>query len=213
MPKRDGDILPRLRQHDFSNASTPRAKVILIKHKRDISDSQMLLPHINDSDNGRFHGNCSYVTNHKAYLKQKGYTVRDVYSLKRHQRQNPLVTKTSRLGGSESNLTLLRSKLGLGQVKEHHNNFTALGQQQDVNMWRPRESRHVVAMTLHEYLQALDRESRVIGHAQAHSSMHLGRVLTRAHLRHLLSQEDPGKMPHVDSPLAQMFSLTRQSTD
>ena len=201
MTKRDGLVL----------TSTQRANVTQRKHKRDFSDSKMLLPQINDQDNGRLH--CSYFTNHKAYLKQKGYTVRDVYSLKRHQRQNPLVTKTSGLGGSESNLTLLRSKLGLGQVKEHHNNFTALGQQQDVNMWRPRESQHVVAMNLHEYLQALDRESRVIGHAQAHSSVHLGRVLTRAHLRHLLSQEDPGEMPHVDSPLAQMFSLTRQSTD
>jgi len=203
MTKRDGLVL----------TSTPRANVTQIKHRRDFSGSKMLLPQINDQDNGRLHGNCSYVTNHKAYLKQKGYTVSDVYSLKRHRDQNKMLNKTPSYVASDLDLKLLQSRFSLGKVKGSYSRPTVFKQQFEVNVWRPRESRRVVAFNLREYLQALDHETRVLGHGQSHSSRRLGRVLTRTHLRHLLSQEDPVILPHVDFPLVQMFPHTSRSTD
>ena len=201
--------MPRLRQNNASTASTPRAKDIPVKHKRDMSNSQMLLPQINDQDNALPRGRCSYVTNHKAYLKQKGYTVSNVYSLKRHRDQNLMFTRTSGLVNSESDLTLLRSKLS--KERGPHSKPAMFNKQPDV--WRPQESRRMVALNLREYLQALDREARVLGHSQSHSSRRLGRVLTRTHLHQLLSQEDPVILPHVDSPLSKMFPDISRSTD
>lgn len=126
---------------------------------------------------------CPYVKNHKAYLKLKGFDVHSVYSLNRHHKERNFQTDYRQVSNSETDLPALSEHKSLTRRRQ---DLTAVN-----DVWRPRDSTNPEAYK--HLVSGLNKERSIPGHIRstAVKSQRLGKVLTKAHLRKLLSQEDP----------------------
>lgn len=102
--------------------------------------TEVKLPHLHSNGTESKGSNCSYINNHKKYLKMKGYNLNDVYSLKRNRKHSEhmdsgltnsyVSTKTQKISHSDLNLPALVNN------SSKYRNVT---NQKDV--WRPNNSR------------------------------------------------------------------------
>lgn len=87
---------------------------------------------------------CSFVKNQKVYLRMKGFSVDDVYSLKRHTRKQPNnsdhdQTINRHLTNPDLNSLPVLDKHVPKTINKTHRGFSS--QKEDLDLWKPVESR------------------------------------------------------------------------
>lgn len=165
----------RFDYHSNASSSTPR------RH------STMTLPNLPTDQSHMTPRNskmCSFVRNHKTYLKLKGFDVTEVYSLNRHNKTKPVKSSAKKQIGVLSN-----SESDLPKLVDHRFNTKRKLPVQTTgsNVWRPRDS------TNPRSSRVLDKDLIIPGYVRSTDvkSQRLGKVLTKTHLRKLLTQEEP----------------------
>ena len=148
--------------------------------------------------------NCSYISNHKAYLRMKGFKLSDVYSVKRHKSNSPRLTCANDRRGSKekisrdsglSNPSSPESITALFHPDRKHESYGRNRFKKDSpDLWKPYDttaSRGPYANV--RSLKELDEEIPIPGHVPR-IDLHqrrLGRVITSARMRELLSEKEP----------------------
>lgn len=140
---------------------------------------------------------CAYVKHQKTYLKLKGFDVNSMYSVNRHHGVKPSEVESQKDKGylslSETDLPKLTDHRSL--VRKPSTNSQAVG----CAFWRPRDSTRSRGMAVNPPYPntagttLLDSAFYTPGHQRPTDSrsQRLGKVLTRTHLRALLTQEQP----------------------
>ena len=148
--------------------------------------------------------NCSFVNNHKTYLRLKGYQINDVYSIRRRRSESDV--KSPHI--SKENVSELK-KISVGSSVDLPSVFATEKSPRDrkwqwqtiqEDVWRPQDSRrlHGGDKSLDAFNKHLDRELKVPGHVKSRDvkTLKLGKVLTQAKLRQLLT-EDTVSIPNI----------------
>ena len=148
--------------------------------------------------------NCSYISNHKAYLRMKGFQLSNVYSVKRHKSKSPDFDGANKRSGSKEKLKDFgNSNPGPPECitalfhpdrKYEFYGRNKFKKENSPDLWKPydpkanRESYGPVRS-----LKELDEEIPIPGHVPR-VDLHqrrLGRMITSARMRELLSEEEP----------------------
>ena len=188
-----------------STTSTRKSSMFWSVRDRMLHQTNMVLPSFPIdktylSTQGRYAG--SYVKHQKTYLKLKGFDVNDMYSVNRHQRgklgecEHQREKRCSSL--SETDLPPLT--LRQGWTRKPSTSSHSSGS----SVWRPRDSTKPRGMVVRLHPTNLPRISvsqstdRVLYNSgyqiksnDYNKNQRLGKVLTRTHLRALLSQDEP----------------------
>ena len=147
--------------------------------------------------------NCSYISNHKAYLRTKGFQLSDVYSVNRHRPKRPSISNNYIKSGSKRNKNSSVGHQHFGSSDSVTNLFhpdrnyefyngKKLKHDKSSDLWKPydpRSNREPYIRSLRE----LDEEIPIPGYVPRDDIHHkrLGRVITSERMRELLSEEEP----------------------
>ena len=146
--------------------------------------------------------NCSYISNHKTYLKLKGFQLSDVYSLNRHKIKKPNSNNIATDRSNKSQIKEYRQKdiCSPDSITSlfHPDRYTTLHSKKKLkrenssDVWKPydpRTSRNPYFRSLRE----LDDEIPIPGHVPRDDihQKRLGRVITTTRMRELLTAEEP----------------------
>ena len=150
--------------------------------------------------------NCSFINNHKTYLKMKGYDLNNVYSLKRNRKHNEdidsglcnsrgITTKLRHMSKSEYILPALRNDKAYT-----FRNGSALNEYS--NVWKPNDSRkqNYNGFTDGYLIDGIHEGRKVIakkGKCGQLNSNCFDSVISRARLRSLLEKEEVFIPKHI----------------
>lgn len=167
-------------------------------HKR---KDKLVLPKL-PTDNSltlRKNKNCSFVNNHKNYLKLKGFELSHVYSLNRNR------THKDSTDSSAKNVMDMSSKIA--KLSESDIHLPALfpnelatprrgsTQKDSESVWRPGDSLkpNDVSVTYANLAQNFNQVTKASSHVRLGylTSNRLGQVMTKTHLKSLLAQDEP----------------------
>ena len=195
--RRNASVISNCDTNMHSRTQTSSQPSGQVKLPRLVFDNTPLLPRRNN--------NCSYISNHKAYLRMKGFKLNNVYSVKRHKSKSPdLAGANDRRGSKEkiskdsvhSNPSSPESITALFHPDRKHEFYgrNRFKKENSTDVWKPYDTTisrgpYVTVRSLKE----LDEEIAIPGHVPR-IDLHqrrLGRVITSARMRELLSEEEP----------------------
>ena len=189
---------------------SPRARRIDVSHDKhsnttDQSSSRVKLPKLvfdNTPLPPRRNTNCSYISNHKTYLRLKGFRLSDVYSLNRHKINKPNISKKAS-GSSNKSKNKDYEQINIGSTEcitslFHPDRYTEFyskkkfKRENTSDVWKPYDPK-TCRDPYYRSLKELDEEIPIPGHVprvDIHQKR-LGRVITTERMRELLSEEEP----------------------
>lgn len=165
--------------------------------------NKLILPRLpkENSQAQRKNKNCSFINNHKNYLKLKGIDINDIYSLRRNRTRRESIDNGPKnavdLNSKLANLSKSDLVLPLLFVDEFATPRRGSTQKDSESVWRPGDSLkpHDIDLTFGSLNQRCDKVAKVPSHVRLGylTSNRLGKVMTKTHLRSLLAQEQPVK--------------------